>query len=89
MTAHAPQIEPPAGEITSAAINDAEMRERRLGLAEWHLREAVVMASLSDDENESYHLQAAREWLAAATGRKIKARDIDGLRFELQKEIDG
>ena len=76
-----------AGPAPAPSQTPAE-RKRRLGLAEWHLREAVYQEAANALDAADYHREAAREFLELATGRKIPARDADALRFELQKELD-
>lgn len=63
-------------------------RERRLSLDEWHLREAVAIGAVGDDEGAMHHAMSAREYLELVSGRRIKSSDVDVLRFELQKELD-
>lgn len=73
-----------------APTQTPDERKRRLGLAEWHLREAVLREAGGDTEEAEYHREATREFLELARGRRFIAGDVgvDVLRNELQKELD-
>lgn len=76
--APAPVPEPPATYGTPSE------RARRISLAEWHLREAVMVAAAGEDANEEYHLFAAAEFVTLAGG-KVAETTVDVIRYEIER----
>lgn len=85
-----PQEARQAPPLPTPAPLDEWQRSRRLGLAEWHLNEAVLLEAAGDEDEARGHLTDAREFLEIARGARLESRELtaDRLRFELQKELD-